>query len=154
MNAIIRDDEPDRLAACAAHALALRAIIRYQRHRGTAVFEGGVNLVGEELPDFAAALPNGFTLGKLYTEFMAEWLPEAYDGSPAAQELYVELASAIIIDEMTGAEGQCGDDLYHVITLLAALKPTISNAAADDFLRAERVKRRSLADDVAEKAPS
>jgi hypothetical protein len=87
------------------------------------VSEGGVGIVGEELSDLAPGLPNPYKLGELYQEFMAEWLPEAPDGGPAAQELYVELATTIIVDEMTKAEGLCGDDLYHAINLLAALKP-------------------------------
>jgi hypothetical protein len=137
--------KPDSHAACAAHALALRAIIRYQEHRETASFEGGADLLNEPLPDLAPNLPNANALGKLYDAHMAAWIPEAGEGEPRAQELYIELVKTILIDEMTEAEGLCGDDYYHAITLLAALKPTFFWAGVKEAVKAERARRKTTA---------
>src|SRR6516162_9252559 len=54
---------------------------------------------------------------------MTTWIPEAAGGGSRAKELYIELATTILADEMTKAEGLRSDDLYHAITLLAAVKP-------------------------------
>jgi hypothetical protein len=69
---------------------------------------------------------------------MDKWLPEAGHGGPAARERYVELATTILADEITGAEGLCSDDLYHVIILLAALKPVLLGEAVKEMVAAER----------------
>jgi hypothetical protein len=129
---------PDWLAACAAQALALRAVIRYRRHREEAEFDGGVGVEEGLLSDLTSHLPSEFHLGELYRSFMGKWLPEAEDGGPAAPERYVELATTILADEITGAEGRCSDDLYHVIILLAALKPVLWNEAVKEMVEAER----------------
>jgi hypothetical protein len=133
----------DRLAACAAHALALRAIIRYQEHRETASFEGGVDLLNEALPDFAPNLPNANALGELYKTHMASWIHEAGEGGPRAKELYIDLVTTILINEMAEAEGLCGDDFPHAITLLAALKPTFYEAGVEEYLKGVRAKRQA-----------
>ena len=51
--------EADPFAACAAHALALRAIIRYRVYRGQRFLRGRFDLVGQELPDLAPNLEHG-----------------------------------------------------------------------------------------------
>jgi hypothetical protein len=58
-------------------------------------------------------------------------------GRPRASVMS-ELATTIVADEITGAEGRCSDDLYHVIILLAALKPVLWKEAVKEMAEVER----------------
>jgi hypothetical protein len=138
-----RSRNPDRFAACAAHALALRTIIRCQQYEELEQFEGGVgDAAGEESLFYGVDRPNGFYLGEIYRTFMNKWIYDAGDGGPAAREVYVDLVTTILADEMTGAEGLCSDDMYHALILLAALKSSLWEGAVKEAFRAP-VRRRA-----------
>lgn len=72
----IRSLTPDWLAACAAQALALRAIIRYRKYREKVEFEGGVGVEEGLLLDLS---PNGFHLGITVTAY--EIVRRRYDSA-------------------------------------------------------------------------
>jgi hypothetical protein len=101
-------------------------------------YEGGVGADAGEESLFWVDLPNGFRLGEIYRSFMDKWLHDAGEGGPAAREVYVDLVTTILVDEMTKADGLCPDDMYHAITLLAALKPALWDEAAKEMVDAER----------------
>lgn len=109
-------------------------------------FDGGVGVEEGLVPDLTPHLPSEFHWGSFISHsFMGKWLPEAGDGGPAARERYVELATTILADEITGAEGLCSDDLYHAIILLGALKPVLWGEAVTKRWSRQSARRNSPA---------
>lgn len=133
----------DNLAASAAHALALRAAMRYGSFRNAVAFHGGRGADNEELPDVASTMPNANELGREYDAHMDRWLRQAPDGGAAARELYVELAIDILVAELIGDQAVGGsNDAYYAIALLNAVKVALCEDSIREAMVMERARQK------------
>src|SRR6266480_2918092 len=58
-----------------------------------------------------------------------------------ARESSTSIVTAILVDEMTGADPRPTNDLYHAIVLLDALKPGLNAAAVQNYVIFLRVPK-------------
>jgi hypothetical protein len=65
---------------------------------------------------------------------MTRWLHDVRNDGPDLHALFAQVATSIIVDEMTEADGGCVDDFYHSITLLAAMRSAFYRADIDAAL--------------------